>query len=82
MTVKRFPVEESHIMMFARSVGDDNQIYYDAAYAKTTEPGAIIAPPTLINSSRPLGNSRTSSGFLKFLSSAFSMVLSMSAPSA
>ena len=40
MTVKRFPVEESHIMMFARSVGDDNQIYYDAEYAKTTEVGS------------------------------------------
>jgi hypothetical protein len=51
MAVERFPVEASHIMMFARSVGDDNQIYYDAEYAKTTEPGAIIAPPTFAQSS-------------------------------
>ena len=36
MTIKRFPIEAGHIMMFARSVGDDNQIYYDADYAKTT----------------------------------------------
>ena len=34
MAVDKFPVEGSHIMMFARSVGDDNQIYYDEAYAK------------------------------------------------
>ena len=27
MAVDRFPVEFSHIMMFARSVGDDNPIY-------------------------------------------------------
>jgi hypothetical protein len=51
MAVKRFPVEASHIMMFARSVGDDNPIYYDAEYAKTTEPGTIIAPPTFAQSS-------------------------------
>jgi hypothetical protein len=30
-----------------------------------------IAPPTLMSSSRPLGNSRTSSGFPKLFSSAF-----------
>ncbi len=24
------PIEATHIMMFARSVNDDNQIYYDA----------------------------------------------------
>lgn len=38
-------------MMFARSVGDDNQIYYDADYAETTEPGAVIAPPTFVQAS-------------------------------
>ena len=32
MAVERFPVEAGHIMLFARSVGDDNQIYYDAEY--------------------------------------------------
>ena len=51
MAVKKFPVEASHIMMFARSVADDNQIYYDYEYAKTTEPGTIIAPPTFVQSS-------------------------------
>ena len=38
-------------MLFARSVGDKNPIYYDAAYAKTTEPGSIIAPPTFVQAS-------------------------------
>jgi hypothetical protein len=51
MVAKRFPVEAGHIMMFARSVGDDNQVYYDPDYAKTTEAGAIIAPPTFAQSS-------------------------------
>ena len=51
MAVDKFPVEASHIMMFARSVGDDNPIYHDADYAKTTEPGNIIAPPTFAQSS-------------------------------
>ena len=46
MAVDKFPVEASHIMMFARSVGDDNQIYYDEAYAGNTELGHVIAPPT------------------------------------
>ena len=51
MAVDKFPVEGSHIMMFARSVGDDNQIYYDEEYAKGTEPGSVIAPPTFAQSS-------------------------------
>ena len=51
MAVDKFPVEASHIMMFARSVGDDNQLYYDDDYAKTTEPGSVIAPPTFVQSS-------------------------------
>jgi acyl dehydratase len=37
--------------MFARAVGDDNQIYYDADYAAGTEPGSVIAPPTFAQSS-------------------------------
>ena len=41
-----FPVEAGHIMLFARAVGDDNPIYRDAEYAKTTEVGGVIAPPT------------------------------------
>ena len=51
MAVDKFPVEASHIMMFARSIGDDNQIYYDADYASTTEVGSLIAPPTFAQSS-------------------------------
>lgn len=51
MAVERFPVEASHIMMFARSIGDENPIYYDEDYAKTTEVGHIIAPPTFAQAS-------------------------------
>lgn len=46
MAAERFPVESSHIMMFARSIGDPNPIYSDEEYAKKSEVGGIIAPPT------------------------------------
>ena len=46
MADRKFPVEATHIMMFARSVNDGNPIYSDEEYAKTTEVGKIIAPPT------------------------------------
>ena len=51
MAIETFPVEAGHIMMFARAVGDDNKIYHDEAYAKTTEVGSIIAPPTFVQAS-------------------------------
>ena len=51
MAAKTFPVEASHILMFARSIGDDNKVYSDADYAKTTEAKGIIAPPTFAQSS-------------------------------
>lgn len=51
MAAEKFPIEAGHIMMFARSVGDDNQIYYNEEYAKGTEVGGIIAPPTFVQSS-------------------------------
>jgi hypothetical protein len=51
MAVEKFPVESSHVMMFARSIGDANNIYYDEDYAKSTDQGAIIAPPTFVQSS-------------------------------
>ena len=51
MAAKKFPVEASHIMMFARSVGDKNPIYHDEDYARSTEPGGIIAPPTFAQAS-------------------------------
>jgi hypothetical protein len=38
-------------MTFARAVGDPNPIYYDEAYASTTEVGRVIAPPTFVRSS-------------------------------
>ncbi|HKA16538.1 MAG TPA: MaoC family dehydratase N-terminal domain-containing protein [Myxococcota bacterium] len=46
MAAKRFPVEAGHILLFARSIGDPNPIYADEAYARGTECGGIIAPPT------------------------------------
>ena len=51
MAIDKFLVEASHIMMFARSVGDDNPIYHDEDYAKETDLGGIIAPPTFAQSS-------------------------------
>ena len=43
-----FPVEASHIMMFARAIGDTNPVYHDAAAAKAGETGGIIAPPSFV----------------------------------
>ena len=51
MAVDKFPVEASHVMMFARSIGDANEVYYDEEYAAGTEAGAILAPPTFVQSS-------------------------------
>ena len=51
MTARKFPVEAGHIMMFARSVGDDNRIYHDDEYAATTEVGGVVAPPTFVQAS-------------------------------
>ena len=51
MAKRNFPVEASHSMMCARSVGDENPIYHDAEYAGGTEVGAIIAPPTFAQAS-------------------------------
>jgi hypothetical protein len=51
MAVENFAVEASHIMMFARAIGDDNPIYYDESHAAGTEPGSIIAPPTFAQAS-------------------------------
>lgn len=51
MAVDKFPIEAGHIMMFARSIGDANPIYYDEDYAKGTEPGGVVAPPTFVQAS-------------------------------
>jgi hypothetical protein len=48
MTVERFPVEAGHIMMFARAIADPNPVYADEEYAKGTEVGSVIAPPTFV----------------------------------
>ena len=45
MAVDRFAVEASHIMMFARAIGDPNAVYYDDGK------GEVIAPPTFAQSS-------------------------------
>jgi acyl dehydratase len=41
-----FPIEATHILMFARAIGDDNPVYHDAEKAKDIDAGGIIAPPT------------------------------------
>jgi acyl dehydratase len=41
-----FPVEATHILMFARSIGDYSPEYVDADAAKSTRAGGIVAPPT------------------------------------
>jgi len=51
MAVGVFPVEKGAILMFARAVGDTNPIYSDEDYAKGTEVGSVIAPPTFVQSS-------------------------------
>ncbi len=51
MAIERFPVEASHILMFARAIADPNPIYADAEYAKGTEVGGVIAPPTFVQAS-------------------------------
>jgi len=48
MAITKFPVEASHIMMFARAVGDGNPVYHDEEYAKDAETGGVIAPPTFV----------------------------------
>jgi acyl dehydratase len=71
-----FPIEASHIMMFARAIGDENPVYHDTEKARNTEVGSIIAPPTFTaavaqfnpNGSRPragekwFGSGKTPSG--------------------
>ncbi len=67
MATDEFPVEAGHIIMFARAIGDSNPIYSDVEYAKATEPGRVIAPPTFVQAgaqfsegggSRPMAGQR------------------------
>lgn len=46
MTVERFPVEATHILMFARAIGDLNPVYTDPDSPEAAEFGGVIAPPT------------------------------------
>lgn len=46
MAVERFPVEASHILMFARAIGDENPVYTDPTSAQAGAFGGVIAPPT------------------------------------
>ncbi len=46
MAVERFPVEASHILMFARAIGDENPVYTDPASPEAAAFGGVIAPPT------------------------------------
>jgi acyl dehydratase len=45
-----FPVERGHILMFARSLGDDNPIYFDEDHENTRQRGGVVAPPTFVAS--------------------------------
>lgn len=51
MAVEKFPIEAGHVMMFARSIGDADDIYYSEDYARGTEVGGIPAPPTFVQAS-------------------------------
>ena len=51
MAADKFPVEASHILMFARAINDPNPIYEDAEFAARSEVGGVIAPPTFTQSS-------------------------------
>lgn len=46
MAVARFPVEASHILMFARAIGDENPVYTDPSSPQAAAFGGVIAPPT------------------------------------
>ncbi len=47
MAIDRFPVEASHILMFARAVGDPNPVYDPSV----TAPEDMVAPPTFAQAS-------------------------------
>ncbi|HEX4822275.1 MAG TPA: MaoC family dehydratase N-terminal domain-containing protein [Acidimicrobiales bacterium] len=46
MAEQRFPVEASHILMFARAIGDPNPAYSDPDSPEAKAAGGIVAPPT------------------------------------
>jgi N-terminal half of MaoC dehydratase len=46
MALEAFPVEATHIMMFARAIGDPNPAYSDPDSEQAKQAGGIVAPPT------------------------------------
>ena len=46
----KFPIEAGHIMLFARSLGDQNPVYFDDEYARTRGCPGVVAPPTFVTS--------------------------------
>ncbi len=51
MAFKKFPIEASHVLMFARAINDPNPIYSDEEHARKSEVGGIPAPPTFTQAS-------------------------------
>ncbi len=52
MAVNTFPIEAGHIMLFARSIGDPNPVYYaDYAGDQADPSDQVIAPPTFVQAS-------------------------------
>jgi hypothetical protein len=49
MAVERFPVEASHIMMFAWAIADLNPAYIDADSPEAKSVGGVIPPPTFVS---------------------------------
>lgn len=47
-SIVKLPVEATHILMFARAIGDTNPVYSDPEAARQNEAGGIIAPPTFV----------------------------------
>ena len=37
MAINKFLIEASHIMMFARTIGDDNPVYHDEEYNQSQD---------------------------------------------
>ena len=48
MAIERFPVEATHILMFARAIGDPNPAFTDPDSAEARSVGGVVAPPTFV----------------------------------
>ena len=42
MTIERFPVEATHVLMFARAIGDPNPAYSDPDSAEARAAGGVV----------------------------------------